>query len=72
MIEVTKGGEKCQPFADASRCSKAGEDIDYDGAAGPLDFVEVGEPVRGVYDTWEFDADGKVAVIEESIPVGGE
>ncbi len=70
MINVTKDGEKCTLFADCVALLEAGEDIDYDGAAGPLDFVEAGEPGAGAYDTWSFGADGKVAVIEESIPVG--
>jgi len=70
MISVTKDGEKCTLFADCIALIEAGTDIDYDGAAGPLDFVDAGEPGAGAYDTWEFDAEGAVQVIESSIPVG--
>jgi branched-chain amino acid transport system substrate-binding protein len=72
MINVTKDGEKCTLFAECVELLEAGDDIDYDGAAGPLDFVEAGEPGAGEYDTWQFAADGSVEVIEASIPVAGE
>jgi branched-chain amino acid transport system substrate-binding protein len=70
MISVTKDGEKCTLFAECVELLEAGEDIDYDGAAGPLDFIDAGEPGAGAYDTWQFAADGSVEVIEASIPVG--
>lgn len=72
MVGVTRDGERCTLVADCLELIADGADIDYDGAAGPLDFVEAGEPGAGAYDSWEFAADGSVAVIEESISVGGE
>jgi branched-chain amino acid transport system substrate-binding protein len=72
MNNVTKGGTKCTLFKDCVALLEDGEDIDYDGAAGPLDFVDAGEPGAGEYDTWQFDAAGKVKTIEASIPVEGE
>jgi branched-chain amino acid transport system substrate-binding protein len=72
MINVTKDGTKCTLFAECVELLEAGEDIDYDGAAGPLDFVDAGEPGAGAYDTWTFKADGSVEVIDSSIPVGGD
>ncbi len=68
---VTKGGEKCTLYSECLALLEDGEDIDYDGAAGPLDFVKKGEPGVGEYDTWEFDPSGKVTVIDESIKAGG-
>lgn len=72
MNAVTRDGTKCKLVAECIELLDAGEDIDYDGAAGPLDFIEAGEPGAGAYDTWEFAADGSVSVIEESISVAGE
>jgi branched-chain amino acid transport system substrate-binding protein len=72
MNNVTKEGEKCTLFKDCVALLKDGKDIDYDGAAGPLDFIDAGEPGSGEYDTWTFDAAGKVQTIEASIPVEGE
>lgn len=72
-INDTSGeGEKCSLLADCLALLADGTDIDYDGAAGPLDFVEAGEPGAGAYDTWTFDAEGAVVVIDESIPVAGD
>jgi ABC-type branched-subunit amino acid transport system substrate-binding protein len=70
--DVTRApGTVCTLVAECLEAAAA-DDIDYDGAAGPLDFVDVGEPGAGEYDTWEFDAEGAVSIIEESIPVAGE
>jgi len=64
-------GEKCTLVEECLTLAAEG-DIDYDGAAGPLEFVDVGEPGSGEYDTWEFGADGAVTVLEESISVERE
>ena len=58
--DVTRGGTKCSLYADCARMIMDGTDIDYDGASGPLDFVDAGEPGIGTYELWEFDADGAV------------
>jgi branched-chain amino acid transport system substrate-binding protein len=70
MVGVTRDGTKCTLFDECAQLVADGEDIDYDGAAGPLDFIDAGEPGAGAYDTWEFDAAGAVQTIEESIAVG--
>jgi branched-chain amino acid transport system substrate-binding protein len=59
MIGITKDGEKCTTVADCVKLLKDGKDIDYDGAAGPLNFTDAGEPGAGTYDVYTFGADGK-------------
>lgn len=59
MNGVTREGETCTTFADCKELLEAGTDIDYDGAAGTLDFVDAGEPGAGAYDVWEFNAEGE-------------
>jgi len=56
--DVTRGGEKCSSYADCHALLAAGEDIDYDGASGPLDFVDAGEPGAGAYDLFTYDDTG--------------
>jgi branched-chain amino acid transport system substrate-binding protein len=51
-------GEKCSRFADCMELLQAGQDIDYDGASGPLDFLPNGQPGAGTYDLFEFGTDG--------------
>jgi branched-chain amino acid transport system substrate-binding protein len=58
LISVTSGGTKCTSFGDCYDLLVAGEDIDYDGASGPLDFGPNGEPGIGTYDIFTYDADG--------------
>lgn len=54
IIGVTLDGEKCSLVADCLAMVWAGTDIDYDGASGPLDFTENGEPGVGTYDIFTF------------------
>ena len=60
--DVTRGGTKCSLYADCAELVMAGEDIDYEGAAGSLDFVEAGEPSVATFDILEFDAEGEIVV----------
>ena len=57
--DVTRGGEKCSSYATCHALLQAGVDIDYDGASGPLDFVDAGEPGAGAYTLQTYLADGK-------------
>jgi len=65
MVAVSRGGEKCSTFAACKDLLAGGADIDYDGASGAIDFLDVGEPGTGIYEVYEYDADGVQAVIEE-------
>jgi branched-chain amino acid transport system substrate-binding protein len=56
---ITKDGEKCTTVKDCVALLEDGKDIDYDGAAGPLNFTDAGEPGAGTYDVYTFGADGK-------------
>ena len=62
--DVTRGGEKCSSYASCHALIMAGTDIDYDGASGPLDFVDAGEPGAGTYDKFEYDAEGGANTFE--------
>ncbi|MCB2224828.1 MAG: ABC transporter substrate-binding protein [Actinobacteria bacterium] len=62
--DVTRGGEKCSTYEACHALIMAGTDIDYDGASGPLDFVDAGEPGAGTYDKYEYDAEGTAVTFE--------
>ncbi|WP_108665256.1 ABC transporter substrate-binding protein [Euzebya rosea] len=64
MIAVTGGGTKCTSFAECKELLDAGEDIDYDGPSGPMDFTEAGEPSQGTYALSEFTAEGTLEQID--------
>lgn len=57
LVAVTRDGTECESFEDCSKLLDDGEDIDYQGAAGPLDFTDAGEPSAGTYDVWEYDGE---------------
>ena len=63
--DVTRGGTKCTRFADCADLIAEGVDIDYDGAGGPLDFTDIGEPSIGSYDTFYFDEQGRIVIVSQ-------
>lgn len=70
MNAVTRDGTQCVGFVECRDLLEAGEDIDYQGASGALDFVDAGEPGVGEYDLWHFDAEGAV-VVDETVQITG-
>ena len=46
---VTCDGEKCTSWDDCLALIEAGDDIDYDGASGPQEFSQNGEPTEASF-----------------------
>ena len=69
--EVTEGGEKCNDFASCKKLLDAGKDVDYDGASGPLDFTDVGEPGKATIEVYGYNAKGKLETLDtrQSVPL---
>ena len=63
------GGDKYtwERLPDAIKALQDGNDIDYEGASGPIDFNEAGDPTAGVYDVFRF-REGRVEVFSQ-VPV---
>ena len=54
----------------AVKALEAGQDIDYEGASGPINMNDDGDPTAGVYDVYEFKG-GKLRLGEQiGIPAG--
>jgi branched-chain amino acid transport system substrate-binding protein len=70
MIDVTRDGTACSTFAECKTLLVAGTDVAYDGASGPLDLVEPGEPGVGTFDVFQFQADGRYQVLRQVTVVG--
>jgi branched-chain amino acid transport system substrate-binding protein len=60
---VTKDGITCTSFADCMKLVLEGQDIDYNGASGPLEFTDAGEPSSATYLISEFQADGSLKAL---------
>jgi branched-chain amino acid transport system substrate-binding protein len=66
-----EGDNDCQTFAECKQLLEDGETIHYRGASSAFDSWQTMEPGTGVYDTWEYDAEGVDTTIEGGqIPVG--
>jgi ABC-type branched-subunit amino acid transport system substrate-binding protein len=63
------GGDKYtfEQLPDAIRALQDGNDIDYEGAAGPLNLNDDGDPTAGVYDLYRY-RNGEIDVFDE-VPV---
>jgi branched-chain amino acid transport system substrate-binding protein len=55
MQEVSTGGTKCTTFQECADLLADGEDIDYDGASGPIEFNDTGSPSAATIGIYEFD-----------------
>ena len=62
-----------EQLPDAIEALQNGDDIDYQGASGPIDMDENGDATAGVYDIYEFKngAPETVDEIEVTPPGGG-
>lgn len=64
MVGVTGEGTACTSFAECKALLEEGEDIDYNGASGPMDFTDAGEPSVGTYDVKQFDETGDLNTVD--------
>lgn len=64
IVGVTKDGTKCTSFAECRRLVADGQDVDYDGASGPLEFVPAGEPGTASIEIYRFDDQGQLQTVD--------
>ena len=70
---VTRDGTKCTSFAECRDLIAAGEDIDYDGVSGPLEFDGNGEPTIASYGLLKMADNNRIdPTLTEFIVVEGE
>ena len=65
IVDLTQEGEPCDSFADCADLLAEGEDIDYDGVSGALEFTDEGEPESASYLVWEMDDEGVPETLAE-------
>jgi branched-chain amino acid transport system substrate-binding protein len=61
---ITKDGEPCSDFASCKKLLDEGKDIDYQGASGPLDFVDAGEPGKASIEVYGYDKSGELKTLD--------
>lgn len=63
VADVTKGGTECTSFEECKGMLENGEDIDYNGASGPLD-IERPDPTFGRYAVGQFTAEATIEIVD--------
>jgi ABC-type branched-subunit amino acid transport system substrate-binding protein len=69
---LTTGGDTCTDFAACAAILKAGGDVDYDGASGPLSFAQPGEPAVASFGLMQFGANNKIDDSKTEFQVAGD
>jgi branched-chain amino acid transport system substrate-binding protein len=64
IVGVTRDGTKCGSFAECRQLVADGQDIDYDGASGPLEFVPAGEPGTASIEVYTFNGQGALETVD--------
>jgi branched-chain amino acid transport system substrate-binding protein len=64
IVGVTEDGTKCTSFPDCQRLVADRQNIDYDGASGPLEFIPAGEPGTASIEVYSFDEQGSLVVVD--------
>lgn len=62
MVGVTKDGQQCSSFEECKGILDNGGNIDYQGASGPLEFTQAGEPSEARYAVYTFNEEGDLVV----------
>ncbi len=60
---LTHGGTECSSYGECAALIDAGEDVDYVGVSGPINFTPAGDPTTGSYAVFQFQG-GQIAVLE--------
>ena len=67
IVNVTKDGTACATFEECAGMLESGEDIDYEGAAGPNDMTDSGSLIAGTYGIQEYEKKGNVYTQIDSV-----
>jgi branched-chain amino acid transport system substrate-binding protein len=66
LAPVSTGGTKCKAYKECLDLIKAGTDVDYDGASGPVEFNAAGDPAEATIGIFQYGADNTYSNIKFS------
>jgi branched-chain amino acid transport system substrate-binding protein len=67
MADVTRIGERCTDFRTCAGLLASGRDIDYDGASGPIDFTDKGDPAKASIGVFQYKADNTFVTLSHKL-----
>ncbi|MDN5894941.1 MAG: ABC transporter substrate-binding protein [Nocardioides sp.] len=66
LVNVSRDGTKCTSFKECKGMLEEGEDIDYDGYSGPVDFLPNGDPGSAYIGIYQYKPDGTYEFVKAS------
>lgn len=66
LVSVSRDGTKCTTFKECKDLLADGEDIDYDGYSGPVDFLPNGDPGTAYIGIYQYKPDGTYEFVKAS------
>ncbi|GAA3221822.1 hypothetical protein GCM10020216_033560 [Nonomuraea helvata] len=67
MADVTRGGERCTDFRTCARLLASAKDINYDGASGPIDLTDKGDPAKAPIGIYQYKDDNTYISVSNEI-----
>ncbi|HMG29801.1 MAG TPA: ABC transporter substrate-binding protein [Jiangellaceae bacterium] len=64
LVDISTEGTKCTTFEECAGLLEDGEDIDYDGASGPVEFSDVGDPTQATIGIYQYGPDNTYTNVE--------
>ena len=64
LVAVSRDGTKCTTFEECAGLLEDGEDIDYDGVSGPVEFSEAGDPTQATVGIYQYGPDNTYTNLE--------
>ncbi|WP_035737954.1 ABC transporter substrate-binding protein [Glycomyces arizonensis] len=64
LVDVSREGTKCETYADCLELLDNGEDIDFDGQSGPIEFSPEGDVTAATIGIYEYEADNTYVNID--------
>lgn len=66
MQAVSEGGTKCTSFKQCADLLKKGDDVNYDGQSGPIEFDKFGDPTKATIGIYQYDSQNAVPGLNAS------
>jgi ABC-type branched-subunit amino acid transport system substrate-binding protein len=60
MQDLSTGGTQCSTFAECNDLIQQGEDVDYEGKSGPVEWDSFGDPTSASIGIYQYDAENTV------------
>ena len=64
MQDVSSGGTECKTYKECLDLLDDGQDIDYNGVSGPIEFNDVGDPSQASIGIYQYDATNDYSFLE--------